>query len=47
MGGLVRGQWVDNGLEMIWGLIGNVWVEYRVMTWSMALWLVGERVATI
>ena len=32
MGGLVRGQWVDNELEMIWGLIGNVWVECRVMT---------------
>ena len=32
---------------MIWGLIGNVWVEYRVMTWSTALWLVGERVTTI
>ena len=47
MGGLVLGQWVDNGLEMIWGLIGNVWVECRVMTWSMALWLVGERVTTI
>ena len=47
MGGLIRGQWVDNGLEMIWGLIGNVWVEYRVMTWSMAFWLVGEGVTTI
>ena len=44
MGGLIRGQWVDNGLEMIWDLIGNVWVEYRVMTWFMALWVVGEGV---
>ena len=44
MGGLIRGQWVDNGLEMIWGLIGSVWFEYRVMAWSMALWLVGEGV---
>ena len=44
MGGLIRGQWVDNGLEMIWDLIGKVWVEYRVMTWFMALWVVGEGV---
>ena len=44
MGGLIRGQWVDNGLEMIWDLIGNVWVEYRVMTWFMALWVVSEGV---
>ena len=44
MGGLIRGQWVDNGLEMTWDLIGNLWVEYRVMTWFMALWVVGERV---
>ena len=47
MGGLIRGQWVDNGLEMIWDLIGNVWVEYRVMTWFMALWVVGEGVTMI
>ena len=47
MGGLIRGQWVDNGLEMIWDLIGNVWVVCRVMTWFMVLWLVGERVTTI
>ena len=47
MGGLIRGQWVNNGLEMIWDLIGNVWVEYRVMTWFMALWLVGEGVTMI
>ena len=47
MGGLIRGQWVDNGLEMIWDWIGNVWVEYRVMIWFMALWLVSEEVTTI
>ena len=47
MGGLIRGQWVDNGLEIIWGLIGSVWSKYRVMAWSMALWLVGEGVTTI
>ena len=47
MGGLVRGQWVDNGLGMIWGLIGSVWVKYQVVTWSMALWLVGKKVTTI
>ena len=35
---------MDNGLEMIWDLIGNVWVEYRVMTWFMALLVVGEGV---
>ena len=44
MGGLIRGQWVDNGLEMIWDLIGNAWVEYRVMARFMALWVVGEGV---
>ena len=43
MGRLVRGQWVGNGLGMIWGLIGSVWVKYQVVTWSMALWLVGKR----
>ena len=47
MGGLVRGQWVDNGLGMIWGLIGSVWVKYQVVTWSMALWLVSKKVTTI
>ena len=47
MGGLVRGQWVDNGLGMIWGMIGSVWVKYQVVTWSMALWLVGKNVTTI
>ena len=44
---LVREQWVGNGLGMIWGLIGNVWVEYQVVTWSMASWLVGKKVTTI
>ena len=44
MGGLIPGQWVDNGLGMIWALIGNKWVEYRVMTWFMAFWVVGEGV---
>ena len=47
MGGLIRGQWVDNGLEIIWGVIGSVWSKYRVMAWSMALWLVGKGVTTI
>ena len=44
MGGLIPGQWVDNGLGMIWALIGNERVEYRVMTWFMAFWVVGEGV---
>ena len=44
---LVREQWVGNGLGMIWGLIGNVWVEYQVVTWPMALWFVGKRVTMI
>ena len=44
---LVQEQWVGNGLGMIWGLIGNVWVEYQVVTWSMASWLVGKKVTTI
>ena len=43
----VRGQWVGNGLGMIWGLIGNVWVEYQVVTWPMALWFVGKRVTMV
>ena len=34
-------------MGMIWGLIGNVWVEYQVVTWSMASWLVGKKVTTI
>ena len=38
MGGLIRGQWVDNGLEIIWGLIGSVWSKYRVVAWSMAFY---------
>ena len=41
MGGLIPGQWVDNGLGMIWDLIGNKRVEFRVMTWFMAFWVVG------
>ena len=41
MGGLIPGQWVDNGLGMIWALIGNKRVEFRVMTWFMAFWVVG------
>ena len=44
MGGLIPGQWVDNGLGMIWALIGNKRVEFRVMTWFMAFWVVGEGV---
>ena len=41
MSGLIPGQWVDNGLGMIWALIGNKRVEFRVMTWFMAFWVVG------
>ena len=41
MGGLIPGQLVDNGLGMIWALIGNKRVEFRVMTWFMAFWVVG------